>query len=800
MRKESLLIVLLIIHSLITVAQSNYLSGRVVDENGKSMQGANVILLNGTQTFKESLTDSSGKFEFKDLPKGFYTLSINSLGYETYQTQVNSLMQLPDIKLKVAVNNLKDVAVTYKKPPVDFQAGKTVVNVDAMIGAAGGTAFEVLQKSPGVNVDENGAVRMSGKQGVMVMIDGKLQPVSGDDLAMLLKSIPANMIDKIELNTNPSSKYDAGGNAGIIDIRTKKEKRDGINGTLSGSLIQARYTKGTAGMNFNFRNNKLNFSTSYNYTNRKDFNQLEMYRRFLTNGILDTRVDQTNFFKIPVQIHNAQLGVDYSLSKNTTVGVSGSFFTNDNVRLLDNNSVLFNSANVLTGFSLTNAESDYHRKNPATTLSLRQKTKNDGLISLDLDYAYYGTQNNQNNFTSYLNPDQTEAKNPYILFGDLTGEVSIRTAKADYVQPLKGWFNKLETGFKSSWVLSDNDVAFFDRSNNGNVPLNSISNHFIYNENINAGYVSFHKTTEKLTTNFGMRLEHTETSGKQIINNVNTKRSYIQLFPNLSLSYKLNTLNTIGLSISRRVDRPNYKQLNPFRYYINENTYTVGNTDLKPQITKAFEFNHTIGDKYNIKYSYSQTKDNILEVLSPDPSLPNVVQQTDKNLAVLNFYSIDFSTPFQISSRVKNYTNILLTYGQFKGNLVNTDINTGLVSFQLNSTNTFNITSTLTAELSCNYLSRERSGFLTSRSNGTIGIGVQKQLLNKMATIKLNVSDVFLTGTIIANTSTKGYSEDYRQTYDSRQATLSFSYRFGKGAQQIKKKVSGAEDERRRAG
>lgn len=800
MRKESLLIVLLITHSIITVAQSNYLSGRVLDVAGKSIPGAYVTLLNGTQIFKKSLTDTSGKFLFKDLPKGVYSMSINSLGYEAYETQVNSLIELPDIKLKVAVNNLKEVAVTHKKPPLDFQAGKTVVNVDAMIGSAGGTAFEILQRSPGVNVEENGAVRMNGKQGVMVMIDGKIQPVSGDDLAMLLKGIPANMIDKIELNTNPSSKYDAGGNAGIIDIRTKKEKRDGINGALSGSLIQARYMKATAGMNLNLRNNKLNLSTSYNYTNRKDFNHLEMYREFLTNGALAARVEQTNFFRIPVQIHNVQIGVDYNISKSTTVGISGSFYTNDNVRLLDNDAASFNSANVLTGFSLTNAESDYQRRNPATTLTLRQMTKNDGLISLALDYAYYGTQNNQNNFTSYLNPDRTQVRNPYILFGDLTGVVTIRTAKADYVQPLKGWFSKLETGFKSSWVLSDNDVAFYDRSNNGNAPLNSISNHFIYNENINAGYISLHKTTERLTTDFGMRLEHTETSGKQIINNIKTKRSYVQLFPNISLNYKLNRLNTIGLSISRRIDRPNYKQLNPFRYYLNENTYTVGNTDLKPQMTNAFELSHTIADKYNIKYSYSHTRDNMLQILSPDPSLPTVVQQTDKNLAVLNFYSVNISTPFQISGWFKNYTNVLLSYGQFKGNLVNTDINTGLVSVQINSTNTFNVTPTLSAELSCNYLSRQRSGFLTARSNGMIGIGVQKQLLNKMANIKFNVTDVFLGGTIRANTQTNGYSEDYVQNYDSRQATLSISYRFGKGAQQTKKKVSGAEDERRRAG
>jgi hypothetical protein len=281
---------------------------------------------------------------------------------------------------------------------------------------------------------------------------------------------------------------------------------------------------------------------------------------------------------------------------------------------------------------------------------------------------------------------------------------------------------------------------------------------------------------------------------------VNTNRSYVQLFPNLSINYKLDKFNALGLSVSRRIDRPNYKQLNPFRYYINENTYTVGNTELRPQITNAFELNHTISDKYNIKYSFSQTKDNILQILSPDQTSDNVVQQTDKNLAILNFYSINVSTPFQIANWFKNFTNTLISYGQFKGNLVNTNINTGLLSVQINTTNTFNITPTLSTEISYNYFSRQRSGFLTSRSNGMLGLGVQKQLLNKMANIKFNVSDVLLTGTLRANTSTNGYTENYIQNYDSRLATLSFSYRFGKSNQTTKKKISGAEDERRRAG
>lgn len=799
MKKETLITIVFLINSLFAAAQQQELAGKVLDEMGKGLSGAKVLLSQQAKPIRSLLTDTTGKFLFKDLPNGNYLLSIQSLGFEIYQSQVSSPAILADITLKPAVNKLKEVSLTYKQPPVEFQAGKTILHVDGTISAAGASAFEILQRSPGVNVDDNGALRMSGKAGAMVMIDGKLQSVSGEDLASLLKSIPANLIDKIELNTNPSAKYDAAGNAGIIDIRTKREKREGFNGSLTASAIQARYQKATTGMNISLRNSKWSVTSNYNYSNRKDYNNLAMDRQFLNEGVLKGKGNQTNFFQVPVQIHNAQLGVDYNLSKNTTLGLSGSFYSNDNVRLLDNKTTNYNANDALTGYTLTQASSNYHRKNPAASFSLKQKMKNEGALSFDLDYATFSTANSQNNYTTYFKADQTAAKDPFSLYGDLSGRLSIRAFRADYQQPLTSWFNRLEAGLKSSWVTSDNDVAFFDRSQNGNIPLNSISNHFTYKENINAGYISLNKITEKFTANVGLRLEHTETQGRQYVNNVNTERSYLQLFPNLSMTYKVNKINTIGLSLSRRIDRPNYRQLNPFRYYINENTYTEGNTNLRPQLTHAIELSHTIAAKYNIKYTYSRTTDNMLQILSPDPNLPNVVQQTDRNLAVLNFYSLNLSAPLQINKWLKNYSNVLLSYGQFKGNLANTALDAGLVSLQITSTGTFTLSSTFSAELNANYLSRQRSGFLTSRANGTIGAGLQKQLLNKMASLKFNVSDIFLTGIVRATTSTNGYLEHYVQNYDSRQATLSFSYRFGQ-APSTKKKITGAEEERRRAG
>lgn len=799
MKKLTLLIIYLL-STLVSFAQNEHLTGRVIDETGNSLPGARVILLRDEQIFKNAVTDTSGRFNFIGVPTGKYTLTVTSVGFDAYQVVVDQLRQLPDIRLKAVVNTLKEVALTYTRPPVEQRAGKTIVNVAGSINATGTSAFEILQKSPGVNVDEAGAVRLGGKTGVQIMIDGKLQPLTREDLAILLKSIPANMIDKIELNTNPSSRYDAGGNAGIIDIRTKQEQRIGTYGNISGSLTQARYGKGTTGMSLNFRKNKWNFSTSYNYTYRKDFAGLDMQRKFFTNELQSAAINQSNIFRIPVHIHNAQAAVDYTLSKTTNIGLSGSFYTNDNIRLLDNRTVLYNAANVLSGYNLTNAESDYHRRNPATTFSVKQKLGATGFLSADLDYAFYSTQNNQTNRTLYFRRDSTIAKNPYTLIGDLTGEVTIRTAKTDFTQPLKGWLSKIETGWKSSWVKSDNDVAFFDGSTGTNEPLAAISNHFIYYENINAAYLSLHRTSGKLSGIFGLRMENTNTTGIQLIGNETKKRSYTQLFPNLSLDYKLDKTNSIGLSISRRIDRPNYRQLNPFRYYLNENTYTVGNVDLKPQLTNAFEISHVLSEKYTFRYAFSRTTNNMTQILSPDPNLPNVVQQTDRNLAVFSYYSVNFSAPVTIYQWLKSHVNLLGNYKHFKGNLANTELNNRMASVQLNLTNTITISPLLTAELTSSYTTRERHGFVIFRSNGMLGMGINQQLLQKKASIKLNVSDIFLSAKPIGNTNTNGYSEDFWQNNDTRQATLSFSYRFGKGGQPAKKKTSGADDERRRAG
>jgi hypothetical protein len=387
------------------------------------------------------------------------------------------------------------------------------------------------------------------------------------------------------------------------------------------------------------------------------------------------------------------------------------------------------------------------------------------------------------------------------LYGDLDGVLTIQSAKVDYTQPLTGIKGKLDAGLKSSLVKADNDLQFFDRSNNGNVLDPGKSNHFIYKENINAAYLNASKKWSKASLQLGLRVENTIADGKQLSDGQEFNRNYTQLFPSAFVGYTVNKMHDLGLSLSRRIDRPTYNQLNPFKYFLDPSTYSTGNPFLKPQLTYSVEFTHTYNQKITAKYSYSRTTDNMISVLSPDPELDKVVVQTDRNLAKYNYYGVNLSVPASVGNWFNSTTNASFYYGLYQGNLANTNLRNGRPTFNINSNNTFVLTKDWTAELTGEYQAREIYGFLDIKPIWFVAGGVQKQLWQKKANVKLNVTDIFYTSKVRATTALTGYTERFYQRRDSRVATVSFTYQFGKNqAAPSRRRTGGAEEEKRRAG
>lgn len=749
--------------------------------------------------------DDAGNFVFDRIPASKYLLITQSMNFEKYQSDTISLRQnidLGKINLIRAENSLKEVVVTAARPLIQQQYDKTVINVASSLTAVGSTALEVLEKAPGITVDQNDNIAMRGRQGVLVMIDGKLVPMSGQDLANMLRSMSAEQIEKIDLITNPSAKYDASGNSGIIDIRLKKGNNVGTNGSLSLSYGQGVYSKLNPSLNFNSRSKKLNVFGSYNYGYREDFNDLTIFRNFYTpSNQLTGGNNYVNYFQFAFNNHNLRLGADYNLGKKAILGFTVNGISNKGNVDADSRAKSFNATNQATGSFNTVGTNSPERTNTSYNLNYKHTLDSGGKeLSADLDYARFRSDEIQNYTTNYYGLNDVPSRTPYKLLGDLSGLLDIRSFKIDYNQPLKAWNGRFEAGLKSSWVESDNNVAFYDRSNGSDILDAGKSNHFIYNENINAAYVNTSGKWKKLNIQLGLRLENTVAEGVQLKDNSNFDRNYTQLFPSGYLGYRFSENNDLGISLSRRINRPSYRQLNPFKVFLDPATSSAGNPFLKPELTNSFELTHTLKQKFITKIGYSRTTDNILSVLSPDTE-PNTVLQTGRNLAKFDYYNFSFGFPISVGKWLNSTNNALLYYGRYSGNLVNTNLNAGRTTFTFNSNNNFVVNNTVTAEFIGNYQGKSTYGFLEIDPIWSMGLGVQKQLFDKKASLKLNVSDVFFTNGIDAFTLLSGYGEHFLQTRDTRVGTLSFTYRFGKTqVPGSRRRSGGAEDEKRRAG
>lgn len=783
-------------------------SGRVLDAQGKALTGVTVTLLqtDAKTLVKADITNDKGAFLIDEIAAGEYILQASFYGFDVYQSEkivlTDNKLSLPDIVLHEKSTNLKDVTIRAQKPLIEVHADKMVVNVENSIVSTGSSALEVLAKSPGVNVDNNDNISLKGKKGVTIMIDGKIVPVNGTDLANLLRSMPSNSIEKIELISNPSARYDAAGTGGIINIRTKKNKADGINGSLNGSYGQGVYPKGNLGGSLNYRVKKLNIYSNYNYSYRKEMNDLTLNRTFYQDGLFSTRYVQNNFLTFPVKSHNANVGVDYSLTPKTTLGASlNGNLTNYTIKGSAYTQVLDNNDERQSAFSTNNVQ-PYKENNYAVNLNLRHRFDSLGTeFSFDADYARYINSNYQDYITNYYlaNGAVDPATIPYLLHADLSGLTQIRSVKADFSHPFKDGI-RLDMGAKSSYVTADNKAEFYDRSNGGNVYDSSKSNHFIYEENINAVYANASKDWTKWSAQAGVRLEQSIAHGVQKVDNSNFDKQYAQLFPSLALQRHINADNDLGLTLSRRIERPSYDQLNPFKFYLDPTSYKEGNPYLNPSLTYSVELSHTYKSKFVTALAFSRSNDAITQVIQPIDTINHVTLITDKNLQRMDIVSLSGAYPFQFFKWWNSTNSINVYYSYFKGDLANTALSNGKPAFNFNSQNSFLLPHNWSAELAFNYTSSQVYGYMNLKPMWSLDVGVQKNFWDKRATVKMNITDIGWQANPSGTNTYNSYYEVFSVKRDSRVATLSFTYRFGKkSVAPARRRSGGAEEEKRRA-
>lgn len=798
-----------------TVSLTTRVTVTVLNEANTPLEGATAELLRSKDSsiVKTALTDAAGAAEFEKVAPGKYSVRITMVNYSSNLSKVfevaTDAVTLPAITMALKpADQLQEVTVTAKKPFIQKLTDRIVVNVENSIVNAGSTAMEVLERSPGVTVDQNDNISLRGRAGVIIMVDGKITPMTGADLANYLRGLPSNAIERIEIITNPSARYDAAGNSGIIDIRMKKDQRLGANGTFTAGYGQGVYPKANAGTTLNYRNKTVNVFANYNYSYRKGLNHLLLERNFYKNGNFIGGDEKDNYMIIPFNNHTARVGADFFPAKNTIIGfVVNSSFNSIN-RTASNSAVVMNDLKQASNTFKTMAGNKDKFNNTVANINLKQSFGKTGKeLTADADYGIFNNNSISYNNTSYFNLNGTTLKPTYILNGDQDGKLTIKTGKVDYVNPLKN-NGRFEAGLKTSFVSSDNDAKFFDMSTGTAVNDTTKTNHFLYDENNNAAYVNYSKEFKKFNFQLGLRGEQTNIKTKQVKGNVSWDSSYFQLFPSAFVNYKLKEDKTIGVSVSRRIDRPGYSQLNPFLFLIDISTYATGAPGLLPQFTWSYELSYTL-KQLSFTLGYSHTKNVQTTVIVPFrdvfPKIPltdtNVTVQIPVNLSSSDYVGLTIAAPVRVTKWWNMMNNADIYYINYTGNLANTPLNNGTPAAQIRTNNTFTLEKGWTTELNFNYSSKVRSGYMVMNPQWGIAAGVQKNIMKNKGTIRFNVTDIFWTNLPRATITYNNYIENWHAYRETRVANLSFTYRFGNNkVTAARRRATASEEERRRAG
>ena len=787
-------------------------TGTIKDNQDKLIAAATITLLKvkDSSVAKVGLADKNGRYELENIKFGKYLVSVTAAEHARGFSPVFEITEfkpevlLNTITLSSQVKSLGAVTVTASRPMVEQKIDRTIVNVEASITNAGSNALEVLEKSPGISVDKDGNISLKGKDGVIVLVDGRQTYLGGADLANYLRNMNANQMDQIEIMTNPPAKYDASGNSGIINIKTKKNRQLGYNGSVNIGYGQGHYPKFNDGVNFNHRKNKLNLFTNLSQNYSENINTLSIQRNFRQRETKDllSHFGQEARNNNVSKSYNAKLGMDYFAAKNTTLGVVFTGFLNN--RIDNNNNLTYISDANGNPSSQTRATLDnkLQWKNFSTNFNFRQALDTAGSeLTADLDYSQYNSRNNPVMINSYFDAFGNPKYVPDTLLGSLPQNIKIYSGRVDYTKSLKKGA-RFEAGLKSSFVKTDNN-AIYDSVLNGQIvhDLNR-SNYFVYQENINAGYVNLNQPiNKKWGAQLGLRLENTNAKGNQVTTGEQFNRNYTQLFPTAYVQYQQNKKNTYVLNYGRRIRRPDYQNLNPFINFIDRYTYSRGNPNLKPQFSHNIELSHNYQGILTTTLNYSRTTDIIQNVLEQNEE-KNETFIRKANIAKQRQYGISLNTNIPITKWWRSNVYVNAFNNKFEGIVNDTFVTVNATTLTLNGSQQFNFTKTWSAEISGFFRTAGIEGVIKSKPFGMMSVGVSKQVMKSKGTIRLNVRDVFYTQRFRGVSKYANVDAAFQERGDSRVASINFTYRFSKGkiSGTPKRRAGSASEEQNRVG
>ncbi|GAB2536186.1 TonB-dependent receptor domain-containing protein [Rufibacter soli] len=803
-----LLSTLLCLSTLLSQAQStNALTGIIKDEKGEPLSYGTVTLLKAADgaIANGAGVEVNGSFKMPAPAPGSYRLKISAMGYAEFTTPNFTVSgagfskDFGTITLKTDATQLQEVTVESMRPTIVNHPDKMVVSVEGTAMAAGSTAMEVLAKSPGVWVDQDGNIQLNGKAGVKVMIDGKLSYLSGKQLQTMLQSMPAENLKDLEIINNPSAKYDAEGNAGIININLKKNTQAGMNGSVySGYQYNGEHGY-SGGANLNYKSGQWNSSANLDMgrwinlrTNTMDrlFNTQEGSTRFAQSG------REVGIRATP----SLRLGTDYDLNEKHSLGATVKINAQDWDNIFSTNTRLYTP--VPAEDQNIRAQNTIDGKYLNATLNGHYTYKLDTLgstFSTDLDYVRIKDEDQARFTNSYAYPNSNQATRDEFLGSNNPTQYFIYAAKADFTKKFLNK-SKLETGLKASYVKSDNELQFFSLEGNRQINDPARSNHFIYKENIYAGYLNY---SLNLGTNWsvqaGLRAEQTHSKGYSVTLDKTTPRDYLDFFPSVFVQQKVSDNYQLTYNYSRRVNRPNYGSLNPFIFYLDPLTWAQGNPYLRPMYANSFQVTQTWKSAYILTLGYSKTTDFIGEI---------PVQKNEDNTTVFgprnvdDFYSY-FSTlvaPVKISNKWDINNTVNVGYQKFSIFLNGERQVNKQFSYSLNSNHNLQLPKKIKLELNAGFQGPQAYGLYIIEKNWWLDAGIKRSFLKDQLETSLSVTDIFRTRKVVGSANLGENINAFDQYFGAQSVKINFRYRFNKGESFEMKRRNTSLEEMNRAG
>ena len=780
------------------------ITGQLIDSlSGEPLEFATIALLKqgSDDPIDGRVTDTEGKFQFKNLPYGVYIIKAGFLGYAPKTignltiSANNPERSVGRIQLVPDASQLEEVQIQTMRPTIVQKADRLVVNIEGSALAAGNTAYHVLSNAPGVYIDPDGNIQLNGRSGVTVMLNDKLTYLSARDLRTMLEGMSAENIKNIEIITNPSAKYDAEGSSGILNINLKKNIEGGINGSVY------------AGYNYNGKQHGYSTGGRINYKTGKwdSFLTLDMARRVGGREATFTRIffgdEVTTYFDqvatgnyVNVGPPSVRAGTDYSINDNHSIGVMANFTTNylETDFLTDtyigyepNDPELYIDANNYFRNTFTNYTANVHYLGKLDTIG--------SSIAADLDFVKITHRGESDFFNYYRDLTSNDPVRQDFLYTNTPNGFDIYSAKVDYTKVFEN-SSKFETGAKMSRVISDNDSQFY--FNNDGLELDpNRTNHFVYDEDILAAYVNFnHKLSDIFTLQAGLRAENTTSRGESLTTGEVNKREYLSLFPSVFLQQEVTENYQISYSYSRRIQRPNYSSLNPFISYRDPYTYIQGNPELRPQFTHALGITQTLLKRYSLALNYQLVKDVISE-------LPILVEETATtiyttgNVDDSQNFSLTAIAPLKIMKNWDTNNTLILSYNEYNTVADGLQLENEQFFYMLQSNHNILLPEKFKMELNAVYRGPAASGLYRIAPMGWLNAGLKRSFFNDKLEASVNVNDIFKTYRLRFTTDIGGNVNEFDQYFRNRNVTFTLRYKFSSGEKfDARQRSSGPEE------